>query len=194
MLKGVDWHEKWKNSQQYAKAKGELNLLKDECASRPPTVTPDGLEYASTLGQQLKIVIRRHVVALWRKPVSIITTQPGFSGLTFVIGLHLEQNPATCGVCPVCWIHVLEGRERNLRSSVAPFRHLQLRLRLGRSDQSTAASLLGKPKYLRSARKEIEDVRLEGFRYRSTGRRNPVACHLWHFVFCLLLLHRRLSD
>lgn len=89
ILNGVDWSEEWKKSAEATAIEREQAALKEQCLAAPPTTVSDGLEFASSLKEQLKIVTYRHFIALWRKPdyiwnkIILHIVSSLFAGFTF---------------------------------------------------------------------------------------------------------------
>ncbi|WOO79751.1 ABC transporter G family member 14 [Vanrija pseudolonga] len=63
---GGDWHEKWKNSPEFAKVKEEITTLKTDALAKPVEDNGKPSEYATSFMFQLKVVLERTNVALWR--------------------------------------------------------------------------------------------------------------------------------
>ncbi|KAI9733554.1 MAG: hypothetical protein M1834_003155 [Cirrosporium novae-zelandiae] len=63
---GKDWNKIWLSSPEYTQVCQELEHLKQDCLSRPPTVGEDGHEYSMPLWYQCKLVLKRTSAALFR--------------------------------------------------------------------------------------------------------------------------------
>lgn len=64
---GGDWHEKWKNSPEFKATKEEVHRLKAEALAKPVEETGKRSEYSQSFFGQLKLVLQRTNVALWRQ-------------------------------------------------------------------------------------------------------------------------------
>lgn len=63
---GGDWHEKWKNSPEFKTVLEEIHTLRDEALAKPVEENGKRHEYATSFMFQLKTVLHRTNVALWR--------------------------------------------------------------------------------------------------------------------------------
>lgn len=63
---GSDWGEKWRNSPEFAEVKREIQELKAEALAKPIEEKSNRTEYATSFLFQLKTVLHRTNVALWR--------------------------------------------------------------------------------------------------------------------------------
>jgi ABC-type multidrug transport system ATPase subunit len=87
VLPGVDWHEQWMAAPESQSILTELALTKKKYSHEPINTT--STEFASPMMKQLKIVTKRHTVALWRKPdyiwnkIVLHIAQALFNGFSF---------------------------------------------------------------------------------------------------------------
>ncbi|KAI9737755.1 MAG: hypothetical protein M1834_009123 [Cirrosporium novae-zelandiae] len=93
---GVDWNKIWLESPEYHAVVSELARLKEEALSKPSTVISDGSDFATSLSTQLRLLIHRQQVVIWRSPsytwmkLILHVVQALFSGFTFwSIGTHV---------------------------------------------------------------------------------------------------------
>ena len=63
---GGDWHEKWKNSPEFAEVKKEIEVLKKNALETPVDQEAKHTQYATSFWFQLKTVQNRTNKALWR--------------------------------------------------------------------------------------------------------------------------------
>lgn len=63
---GGDWHEKWKNSPEFAETKQEIERLNADALANPVPDEGKPQEYATNFMTQLKVVGQRTNTALWR--------------------------------------------------------------------------------------------------------------------------------
>ena len=63
---GGDWHKKWINSPEYKQSLDEIHHLKEQALAVPVEEHTKRSEYATTFMFQLKVVLARTNVALWR--------------------------------------------------------------------------------------------------------------------------------
>lgn len=68
LAKGRDWADVWRQSPEYTNITQEVNRLADEAKNKPPSFEEDGLEYATPLSTQLKLVVSRSIRSIWRSP------------------------------------------------------------------------------------------------------------------------------
>ncbi|OJZ80600.1 hypothetical protein ASPFODRAFT_147512 [Aspergillus luchuensis CBS 106.47] len=87
VLPGVDWYEQWMAAPESEAVMAELEATKSHYSGvSMPTET---LEFASPMWKQLKIVTKRHCIALWRKPdyiwnkIILHIAQALFNGFSF---------------------------------------------------------------------------------------------------------------
>ncbi|WVQ86013.1 hypothetical protein IAT38_008181 [Cryptococcus sp. DSM 104549] len=63
---GGDWGEKWRKSPEFEAVKREIQELKAQCLAKPVEEKKNRTEYATSFGFQLKTMLHRTNVALWR--------------------------------------------------------------------------------------------------------------------------------
>lgn len=61
-----DWNEIWLASPEYEKMTTELDHIIADAASKPPGTVDDGHEFATPMGEQIRIVTKRMNISLWR--------------------------------------------------------------------------------------------------------------------------------
>jgi ABC-type multidrug transport system ATPase subunit/ABC-type multidrug transport system permease subunit len=68
---GRDWHDIWKASPEHTRVREQLEELKSEALSKPSPLKIDDADFATPFWTQLKLVLERQQVALWRNPAYI---------------------------------------------------------------------------------------------------------------------------
>lgn len=63
---GGDWHEKWLNSEEFARTKEQIAVLKQQALDKPENNEGVATEYATSTWFQFKTVLKRTNIALWR--------------------------------------------------------------------------------------------------------------------------------
>ena len=89
LSQGRDWNQVWLESPEYQATVKELDTIIHEAGSKPAGTFDDGNEFAMPLSQQLKIVISRMCLALYRNTdyinskLSLHIAQGLFNGVTY---------------------------------------------------------------------------------------------------------------
>jgi hypothetical protein len=63
------WSDIWVASPEYTVMNQELESLKKSCLQRESSVKEDGHDFASPLTLQIKLLVQRQSIGLWRNPV-----------------------------------------------------------------------------------------------------------------------------
>jgi ABC-type multidrug transport system ATPase subunit len=66
LSKGKDWNEVWLQSPEKTRMMEELSHIIEDARSKPPGTTDDGHEFATPLWEQIRIVLRRTNISLYR--------------------------------------------------------------------------------------------------------------------------------
>lgn len=96
--KGRNWSDVWNKSDQHTAVTKEVANLAADAANRPPSYKEDGLEYATTMATQMKLVIARAHKSYWRSPeyimgrFALIIGSALVNGMTF---LQLDNSAAS---------------------------------------------------------------------------------------------------
>ncbi|KAK9473384.1 ATPase [Dipodascopsis tothii] len=70
---GSTWNDVWLASPEVAAVEAELDRLKVDLNSRPTTIDLDlDTEFATTMGAQARVILRRQVIAVWRNPDYVV--------------------------------------------------------------------------------------------------------------------------
>ena len=67
------WSDRWRNSPEFAKVKDEINAIKAAGIAHSDEAPSAFVSYATSFPYQLRVVLTRHNVALWRSPDYILT-------------------------------------------------------------------------------------------------------------------------
>lgn len=103
---GVDWIDTWNESPERQQALETLERITKEHGDSADDVE-DKLEYAAPKLYQLRLVLHRLMIQLWRSPVSLIC-QSVLSFTNLSVGLRLEQDQPAHFCGSLRWFHVLE--------------------------------------------------------------------------------------
>ncbi|KAJ3494474.1 hypothetical protein NLG97_g4053 [Lecanicillium saksenae] len=63
---GRDWNQVWLASPEHEKMTAELDSIIADAAAKPPGTVDDGHEFATPMGEQIRVVTQRMNVSLWR--------------------------------------------------------------------------------------------------------------------------------
>ncbi|KAJ1324852.1 ATP-binding cassette subfamily G (WHITE) member 2 PDR [Microdochium nivale] len=93
----VDWHQTWRDSEEFAAVQAELQRLKDDAPDGSPA-TEDDLSYrehAAPFSKQLRIVTHRVFQQYWRTPSYIYSKAALCISVALFIGLVFLNAPNT---------------------------------------------------------------------------------------------------
>ncbi|KAF6754266.1 ABC-transporter [Ephemerocybe angulata] len=90
MVGDRDWKDVWLDSPEYKAALAEIEAIKAEGLSRPPTAG-DNATYATSFLYQVRLVSQRNMLALWRMPDYIFTRFFVVTFISLFISLSLLQ-------------------------------------------------------------------------------------------------------
>ena len=68
LAKNRDWADVWRDSPEHEAVTAEVSRLAETARNKPPSFHEDGLEFATTMSTQLKLVIARAHRSMWRSP------------------------------------------------------------------------------------------------------------------------------
>lgn len=68
LAKNRDWADVWRQSSEYKAVTAQVSELAESARNKPPSFHEDGLEFATTMSTQLKLVIARAHRSMWRSP------------------------------------------------------------------------------------------------------------------------------
>lgn len=89
LSQGRDWSQLWLESPEYERTTKELDFIIQDAASKPPGTHDDGNEFAVPLSEQMRIVISRTFLAVFRNTdyidnkFALHIAQALFNGFTF---------------------------------------------------------------------------------------------------------------
>jgi len=93
----IDWHQTWRNSDEFAAVQAELQRLKDEAPDGPAATEDDQSfrEHAAPFTQQLSVVTHRVFQQYWRTPSYIYSKAALCISVSLFIGLVFLNAPNT---------------------------------------------------------------------------------------------------
>lgn len=68
LAKNRNWADVWRRAPEHEDITAEVSRIAEAARNKPPSFHEDGLEFASTLMTQLKLVIARAHRSMWRSP------------------------------------------------------------------------------------------------------------------------------
>ncbi|KAF8167550.1 pleiotropic drug resistance ABC transporter [Crassisporium funariophilum] len=86
-----DWKDIWQDSSEFRQVKKEIETIKTTALARPETDQKLMSTYATSLLYQLKVVVQRNNIALWRSPDYIFSRLFVSSFISFFISLSFLQ-------------------------------------------------------------------------------------------------------
>lgn len=155
---GVNWVDVWSQSPERKAALELLQKLNQQALTETSGESEDdGTSFATTKMFQLKMVLHRQMVQLWRSPVWLLQFHRLLHDAdTQNVGLCLEQDQSARIRFIIQWIYILDGRKRNFLSAVEDLLHLQLHLCGPGLYQPDAAFLPQEQGSIRDPREESE--------------------------------------
>lgn len=66
LAKNRDWADVWRQSPEHKAVTAQVSELAESARNKPPSFQEDGLEFATPMSTQLKLVIARAHRSMWR--------------------------------------------------------------------------------------------------------------------------------
>ncbi|KAI9446228.1 ABC-2 type transporter-domain-containing protein [Lactarius indigo] len=109
-----DWKDIWLDSPDFARAKAEIEQIKREALARDRPVNAKHSTYAAPLWYQLRIVVQRNTLALWRSPAYVFTRLFSHLTVSLLVSLPFLQlghsdRDLQYRVFAIFWVVVLPG-------------------------------------------------------------------------------------
>jgi len=109
-----DWKDVWVDSPEFAHAKEEIEDIKRETSARNQTLTTKRSMYATPTWYQLRIVVQRNTLSLWRSPAYVFTRLLSHLIVSLFVSLPFLQlghsvRDLQYRVFGIFWVIVLPG-------------------------------------------------------------------------------------
>jgi ABC-type multidrug transport system ATPase subunit len=109
-----DWKDVWLDSPEFTSAKLEIEQIKREALARNRPLNKKHSTYATPLWYQVKIVVKRNALALWRSPAYVFTRLFSHFIVSLLVSLPFLQvghsvRDLQYRVFAIFWVVVLPG-------------------------------------------------------------------------------------